>query len=79
MKQITQEELELLQKTHSDFNNTKLSLADIEIAIKQLELKKIVVFSELEKISLDYKDIETNLLEKYGDVSINLNTGKIND
>jgi len=79
MKQITQEELELLQKTHSDFNNTKLSLADIEIDIKQLELKKIVVFSELEKISLDYKDIETNLLEKYGDVSINLNTGKIND
>ena len=33
MKQITQEELELLQKANTDFNKAKLQLADIEIGL----------------------------------------------
>jgi len=79
MKQITQEELELLQKTHSNFNNAKLSLADTEIATKQLEVKKTSIFSELEQISNQFKELEATMVEKYGNVSINLQTGEIND
>lgn len=79
MKQITQEELELLQKANTDFNKTKLTLADIEIAIKQLEAKKSGIFSELEQISIDFKELETVMVEKYGNVNINLQTGEIQD
>lgn len=79
MKQITQEELELLQKANTDFNKAKLQLADIEIGIKQLEGKKSGVFSELEQISNEFKELETTMVEKYGNVNINLQTGEIQD
>ena len=79
MKQITQEELELLQKANTDFNKAKLQLADIEIGIKQLEGKKLGVFSELEQISNEFKELETTMVEKYGNVNINLQTGEIQD
>jgi hypothetical protein len=79
MKTVTTEELELLKEANLKFNSLKTSLADNEISIKRLENNKTVIFSELEKISLSYKDVETNLLEKYGDISINLETGEIND
>jgi len=79
MKQITQEELELLQKANTSFNKAKLQLADIEIGIKQLEGKKSGVFSELEQISNEFKELETTMVEKYGNVNINLQTGEIQD
>ena len=79
MKTITTEELELLRETNSKFNSLKGSLADNEISIKRLENTKTAIFSELEKISLEYKDIETNLLGKYGDISIDLQTGEIKE
>ena len=79
MKTITTEELELLRETNSKFNSLKGSIADNEIAIKRLENTKTAIFAELEKISLEYKAIETNLLEKYGDISIDLQTGEIKE
>lgn len=79
MKTVTTEELELLKETNLKFNSLKGSLADNEISIKRLENNKNAIFSELEKVSLDYKDIETNLLEKYGDISIDLQTGEIKE
>ena len=65
MKTVTTEELQLLKETNLKFNSLKTSLADNEISIKRLENNKNAIFSELEKISLNYKDVETSLLEKY--------------
>ena len=73
------EELDLLQKANIDFNKAKIVLADIEIKIRQYESHKSKVFIELEEISKTFKELELTLVEKYGDVNINLQTGEIQD
>jgi hypothetical protein len=79
MKTITEQELEDLRKVHSDFNSLKGKIADAEIEIKKLNVFKEDVFSKLETVSIDFKEQEKKLLEIYGNVNINLQTGEITD
>ena len=72
MKTVTTEELEGLRTLHQKFNETKLNIADAELLKRKL-------FIDLDKLSKKYQEIETSLLEKYGKVSVNLQTGEIND
>ena len=72
MKSVTTEELETLKTLHQKFNDTKLNIADAE-------LLKHKLFRDLDAFSKEYKEIEALLLEKYGKVSVNLQTGEIND
>ena len=72
MKTVTIEELEGLRALHQKFNETKLNIADAELLKRKL-------FIDLDKLSKEYQEIETSLLEKYGKVSVNLQTGEIND
>jgi hypothetical protein len=72
MKSVTTEELETLKTLHQKFNDTKLNIADAE-------LLKHKLFRDLDALSKEYKEIEALLLEKYGKVSVNLQTGEIND
>jgi predicted nucleic acid-binding Zn-ribbon protein len=77
MKVLETEELENLRELNKNFNTLKNNIADIEIAIRNLENKKTVVFSELEKLSSEFADAEKALTEKYGDVTVNLESGEI--
>lgn len=77
MKVLETQELENLRELNKNFNSLKNSIADVEIAIRNLENKKTIVFSELEKLSSDFADAEKALTEKYGDVTINLESGEI--
>lgn len=79
MKTITEQELEDLRKVHSDFNSLKGKIADAEIEIKKLNVFKEDVFSKLETVSIDFKEQEKKLLDVYGKVNINLQTGEITD
>lgn len=79
MKTITEQELEDLRKVHSDFNSLKGKIADAEIEIKKLNVFKEDVFSKLEMVSIDFKEQEKKLLDVYGKVNINLQTGEITD
>ena len=79
MKTITEQELEDLRRVNSEFNTLKGKIADAEIEIKKLNIFKDDVFSKLEVVSIDFKDQEKNLLDTYGNVNINLQTGKITD
>ena len=79
MKTITEQELEDLRKVHSDFNSLKGKIADAEIEIKKLNVFKEDVFSKLETVSIDFKEQEKKLLETYGNININLQTGEITD
>jgi len=72
MKSVTTEELETLKTLHQKFNDTKLNIADAE-------LLKHKLFRDLDALSKEYQEIEALLLEKYGKVSVNLQTGEIND
>lgn len=72
MKTVTTEELENLQTLHKKFNETKLNIADAELLKQKL-------FIDLDGLSKEYQELEASLLEKYGKVSVNLQTGEIND
>ena len=72
MKTVTTEELEGLRTLHQKFNETKLNIADAE-------LLKHKLFRDLDDLSKEYKELEALLLDKYGKVSVNLQTGEIND
>jgi hypothetical protein len=79
MKTITEQELEDLKRVHSEFNSLKGKIADAEIEIKKLNVFKEDVFSKLETVSIDFKEQEKKLLDAYGNVNINLQTGEIID
>jgi len=79
MKTITEQELEDLRRVNSEFNALKGKIADAEIEIKKLNVFKEDVFSKLETVSIDIKEQEKKLLETYGNVNINLQTGEITD
>lgn len=70
MKKVEQEELENLRALHQRFNETKIAIADAE-------LSKNKFFRDLESLSKEFAEVETLLLEKYGNVNINLTTGEI--
>ena len=77
MKTITEQELEDLKKTSLEFNTLKGKIADIEIEIKKLNVFKEEVFSKLETVSIGFKEQEKRLLDAYGKVNINIQTGEI--
>ena len=77
MKTITKQELENLKKVSLEFNTLRGNIADIEIEIKKLNISKEKVFSELEIVSIDFKEQEKSLLDTYGKVNINIQTGEI--
>lgn len=79
MKTITEQELENLKKVSLEFNMLKGKVADIEIEIKKLNVFKEEVFSELETVSIEFKEQEKKLLDTYGKVNINIQTGEITD
>lgn len=79
MKTIEKQELESLQKLNKSFVELRSKLADLEIANRNIQHQKNVVFVDIDKLSSEFKQIEAELLEKYGNVKVNLETGEITD
>jgi hypothetical protein len=79
MKAIEKQELETLRDLNKSFVELRAKLADLEIANHNIQSQKNLVFNDLDKLSSEFKSIEADLLEKYGNVKINLETGKITD
>ena len=71
MKELTKEELELLQGLVTEYNNVKIRIADTFIAQDAL-------LKEIESMKAAYIKEEKKLLEKYGDDAvIYVQTGKV--
>jgi len=79
MNKIEEQELTTLRDLNLKFNNLRQRLADIEISIRNLDMQKKNVFSDMDELSTSFKNIEADMLEKYGKVEINLQTGEIKD
>ena len=70
-KTVEERELKLLQELNSNFQQIKNKLGD-------LELQKQMVLENVSEIRNQFKSLESELIEKYGDNSvINLETGII--
>jgi len=73
VKTVEEKELKLLQELNSSFVQLKDKIAD-------LELQKQMVFENVSEIKKQFKNLESELVEKYGDNSIiNLETGIITE
>jgi|TARA_R110000764_G_scaffold195940_1_gene281160 hypothetical protein len=73
VKTIEDKELKLLQELNSGFAKLKNQLGD-------LELQKQIILENVTEIKKQFKSLETELIEKYGDNSvINLETGIITE
>ena len=72
-KQLSKEQLELLQGLQSQFNQAKFDIADAEI-------KKTAVLNGLSEIQKKFGEQEKILMEEFGkDAVINLQTGEVKD
>ena len=76
MKKIEEQELQTLRELNKSFVELRTKLADLEIANRNIQSQKNLVFSDMDKLSSEFKTIESELLEKYGNVKVNLETGE---
>tara|TARA_B110000977_G_scaffold73460_1_gene99439 strand:+ start:662 stop:901 length:240 start_codon:yes stop_codon:yes gene_type:complete len=73
VKTVEDKELKLLQELNSNFQKIKNQLGD-------LELQKQIILENVTEIKKQFKSLEIELIEKYGDNSvINLETGIITE
>lgn len=79
MKSIEKEELERLRDVNYKLHSLKNNIAEIELSIRSLELNKASVFNSVDELNVEFKSLEKELTEKYGNVSINLETGAIQE
>lgn len=79
MKSIEKEELERLRDVNYKLHSLKNNIAEIELSIRALELNKASVFNSVDDLNVEFKSLEKELTEKYGNVSINLETGAIQE
>ena len=77
-KKITQQELDNLVNANRVFRDLKFKLADIEMSIRTLGLQKDIVMQQLDSSSNDLANEQKSIFDKYGDVSVNLQTGEYN-
>lgn len=68
---VEQEELASLRELNQQFQGYKLQLGDLEI-------KKSLIVTDLNKLRAEFTELENGLMDKYGkDVVINIETGEI--
>jgi predicted nucleic acid-binding Zn-ribbon protein len=79
MKKITQEELDALVDTNKQFASLKNSLVEVEMSIRRMNDSKKSIFDSLDVLHERSKKTEEDLISKYGNVSVNLQTGEITE
>jgi|TARA_R100001369_G_C3296657_1_gene164940 hypothetical protein len=72
-KQLSKEQLELLQGLQKQFNDSKFEIADLEI-------KKAELISVIADIKSKFAEQEVSLMKEFGkNAVINLQTGEVKD
>lgn len=72
---LSQEELDTLNQLQETQNNITNSLGQIEYSIQLLELQKEQLVNSIEELKQTESKIGKDLMEKYGNGSIDLNLG----
>jgi hypothetical protein len=78
MKKIEQEELSKLTELNRNFRDLKFDIADIELSFERLKVRKKSTLSNLEIAAHDLAKYQEEIVAKYGDITINLQTGEYN-
>jgi hypothetical protein len=78
MKKLDQEELSILTELNRNFRDLKFEVADIELSFERLKNKKKSTLANLEIAVHDLARHQEEIVAKYGDITINLQTGEYN-
>lgn len=78
MSKITQQELEALVNANRVYRDLKFNLADIEMSLRRLNGQKDITMNQLEEAAVALTTEQQSIFDKYGDVSVNLQTGEYN-
>jgi hypothetical protein len=78
MNKITQEELDALVNANRVYRDLKFNLADIEMSVRRLGVQKELTMQQLETAAEALTKEQQSIFDKYGDVSVNLQTGEYN-
>lgn len=75
---ITKEELDALVNANRVYRDLKFNLADIEMSVRRLGEQKELTMQQLEVAAGKLTQEQQSIFDKYGDVSVNLQTGEYN-
>jgi hypothetical protein len=78
MSKIKKEELEALVNANRVYRDLKFNLADIEMSVRRLGEQKELTMQQLEVAAGKLTQEQQAIFDKYGDVSVNLQTGEYN-
>lgn len=78
MSKIKKEELEALVNANRVYRDLKFNLADIEMSVRRLGEQKELTMQQIEVAAAKLTQEQQSIFEKYGDVSVNLQTGEYN-
>ena len=78
MKKLDQEELSKLTELNLNFRDLKFEVADIELSFERLKSKKKSTLANLDIAAHDLAKYQEDIVAKYGDITINLQTGEYN-
>jgi predicted nuclease with TOPRIM domain len=73
---LTPEELENLKSINTELNSIVVSLGQIEINKSLLETNKQNLLANFSQLQKNQEKLATELTQKYGDGSIDINTGE---
>ena len=75
---ITQEELDKLRSLNQTYRDLKFQIADIDVSFERMKSQKMSSLANLETSAFDLSQFQDELVSKYGDIKINLQTGEYN-
>jgi len=78
MSKIKKEELDALVNANRVYRDLKFNLADIEMSVRRLGEQKELTMQQLEAAAVALTQEQQSIFDKYGDVSVNLQTGEYN-
>lgn len=79
MNTLESTELESLKALNVKVKTLKEDIADIEVSLSRLKTRKQSALFEIEVAAEELNKFQSELFEKYGDVTIDLSTGEIKD
>jgi predicted nucleic acid-binding Zn-ribbon protein len=77
MNTLESTELESLKDLNFKVKTLKEEIADIEVSLSRLKTKKQSALFEIEVAAEELSKFQSELFEKYGNVTIDLSTGEI--
>jgi hypothetical protein len=63
---------------NTNFRELKFQLADIEVTFNRLNSQKVSTLANIETAAYDLSLYQDKIVEQYGDIKVNLQTGEYN-